>query len=214
MPDRSRTLTRGALLLGLVLAPACAHGPRREVSDSAAALRCEEASSLLEHQPRPSTADQARRAVTAPLSYLATGAGAVGAAAVLVPSGVIVGALICSPVIALDAALKGDGELSGECVGGIAGPLVAAGAVGAGEAIYRSTRTWRCVDRSRESRETRAVARCYAERRWLGDLDVARTLLVRLREPRIYGCLPGAERRAIDTALSEMPGGDAAAPEP
>jgi hypothetical protein len=210
MPERSRALTRGTLLLGLVPASACAHGPRREVTDSPAALRCEEASSFLAHPPRPSAAEQARRAVTAPLSYLATGAGAAGGAAVLVPSAALVGALVCSPVIALDAALKGDGEMSGQCVGAIASPIIAGGTVGAGQGIYRATRTWRCLDRSRESRETRAVARCYAERRWLGDLDVARTLLVGLREPRIYGCLPDAEARTSSEA--DAPAGACAQP--
>ncbi len=211
MPEGSWTTTRRALLVALVLVSACAHAPRREVTSSAAALRCEDASFFLAHQPPPSAGDQARRAAMAPLSYVATGTGAVGAAAVLTAGGVAVGAIVCSPFIALDAALGGHGDMGGQCVGDVASPLIAIGTVGAGRVIYRATRTWRCLDRSRESRETRAVARCHAKRRWPGDLDVARALLVGLQ---VHGCVPDGERRAIEAALSEMPGDDAAAPEP
>ncbi len=193
--------------LVLLAAAACAHAPRPGVAGPADALRCEDAARFLAaHPPDPPPLDGVRLLATAPLSYAATGVAYGAEATAVVGAGVAAGAVVCSPLLALEVALHGSGDASGECFVYVAAGLASGlWLPGAGSGVWRATRAWRCPDLTRLSREVRAIARCHARRGAPGDLEQARAHLAWLREaPPIRTCLPDGERRAIDRALAEL----------
>lgn len=209
---------RGVLpSLLLAAAAGCAHGPRPGVAGPAEALECEEAEAFFAaHPPAPPPFDGVRRVATAPLSWAATGAAYVVEATGVVGVGVAAGAVVCAPLLVFEAGLHGTGEASAECfvdvTGGVAGALWLPGA---GRGVWRATRTWRCPDVTRLSRELRAIARCRARRGAPGDVELARQELAWLREARpVAACLSGGERRAIERELAALAPPGAPAPPP
>jgi hypothetical protein len=200
---RATTRLAAGLLLGAV-ASACAHAPRREVLHETEALRCEEAAQVLADRP-VDVVDAARRVVTIPLSYAATGLGYAGEIAVVFGGGVAAGVAICSPVIALESASGGTGEASAQCFLGITSGIWASARPGVGRGIFRATRVWRCPDLTQASRELRSVARCHVQRGWPDDAAKARALLGSMAGSRRFQeCLPAEEREGIAAELAAL----------
>jgi len=178
--------------LALVVAAACAHAPRREVVEPVARLDCDAAGRVLaEHPARPPPADGLRRVVTTPLSWLTIGAGYTADVVALALIGFVGGALVCTPVWAVEAALGGSGDVGGECIGGVSEAFWDQGELlGIGAGAARVTRAWRCQELRRGWAETLSVARCLADRSGPGDLARATSMLEPLQAPEAQRCLP------------------------
>jgi hypothetical protein len=192
--------------IAAALAAACAHAPRPEVSRAAADLRCEDASRSVAARARTRPLDDLRRSATLPLSLVASGAGWVTDGATVVSAGVVVGGLVCTPILALEVAAKSNGSASGECFLRVGSAVIAAApAPGLGRGVYRVTRSWRCPDFLPLAREVRAVAACYGARGAPGDREVGLDHLDQLRGDReIWACLPHAERREVEAARARL----------
>ena len=197
---------RAAALLALLAGAACAHAPRGEIGRPVAAARCDEALETLRlHPTPPPPADDLRQVVTTPLSWVATGAGyTVDVAAV----GVLAGSAsvtLCLPVLLLEASVGGRGELSAECVKGVATAVVQAMPLpGLGHGLRRATLAWRCPDLHRHAAEVQVVAGCFAGRGEPGDREVAESLLLPLTAREVDRCLPARRREQVRRALEEL----------
>lgn len=206
---------RAAALLALLAGAACAHAPRGEIVRPVAAVRCDEALETLRlHPTPPPPADGLRQVVTTPLSWAAIGAGYTVDVAAL---GVLAGGAsvtLCLPLLLLEASVGGRGELSAECVKGVATAVVEAVPLpGLGHGLRSATRSWRCPDLERRAAEARAVAGCFAGRGGPGDREAAEALLRPLTAREVDRCVPPRHREEVRRALEELTP-PAAAPPP
>jgi len=190
----------------LLLAAGCAHAPRPAVVEAAERYDCEAAAAALADRPPHPAADHLRRAVTAPAAWALTGTAYVADFTFTTVGGVGVGAVVCMPILVLEAALHGNGEGTGQCIGAVAGELIQTGGVlDLGDRTATATRRWRCLDPTGEAREVLAAAGCFRARGWRGDLDAARDLVWWYqRDRRRLDCTPPRERRAIEAAVEEL----------
>lgn len=201
----------------LLLAAGCAHLPRPALVAQAGVLDCEAAEATLAARPPHPARDLARRAVTAPASWLLTGTAYATDLTLTTVGGVCAGALVCMPILLLEGSLGGSGEGTGQCIGAVAGEFVKTGGLlDLGDRTAGATRSWRCLDPTGEAREVLATAGCYRARGAPGDRDAARALLRWYwNDQRRLACTPLQERRAIETALwdlAEPPAGGARRP--
>ena len=118
-------------------------------------------------------------------SYAATGSVAVTETLVYAGGGIVVGALICSPIIAIEAAADGNGEASIECVARVGSYAMVAIAE---ESDYSLTQgVWRATESMRlESYDSLAAylldsVECRIERNGPGDREQARQQLKAFR---------------------------------
>ena len=188
----------------LLLATACAHAPRADVMRPAATGDCEAAAALATRPPGRH-GDRMRRAVTAPASWLAVGTAYTTDVSVTLVGGAVVAGVGCLPLLLVDGALGWDDGPGSACAQVVAESIWRSGFMQLGPHAVKETRSWRCLDPTAAARETLAVARCFSARGWLGDEDVARTLLTVYRADRErFACTPGRLRREIDGLLDEI----------
>lgn len=200
------TCHRAAALAALLGSAACAHAPRPAVAGPAEAHHCEEALAVATERPAPPPrADGLRQVVTTPASWLLVGAGYTADVAILTVGTIGLSAMACLPILALDGALGGSGDLSAGCMESMArGVAEALPLPGLGRGAASVTGHWRCPDRARRAAEARAVAACLAARGGPGDRDLALRLLVPFAEQRAARCLPPSERARVDRALRRL----------
>jgi len=201
-----RVPLRAAQLVAVCCCVACAHQVDPKLAQFVDTGQCENGSQyLFQKGDRPPVRSRVSQVILLPLSYVAIGLGYTTNVVLVLAGGVVVGAVVCSPLIALDVASSGDGRMSGECVSEVAGAVISEESLTAlGDAIYDGTKKWRCADLTPLSREIRAVARCYTNRRSPGDLDKARQQLGVLGQNRFASCVSDEERQAVGDALREI----------
>jgi hypothetical protein len=60
--------------------------------------------------------------------------------------GIAVGVVICSPVIAVERALGGSGDVSGRCIGEVGGNIMATEKLKWGDSVHEDTKELRCPE--------------------------------------------------------------------
>ena len=184
---------------------ACAHAPPMEFSERVRAARCEDAASFLRANPRgPPVESRMKQAVALPLSWALTGAAYTVEAVVVVGGGVVGAVVICSPILAIEVAAKGNGNASGECLATMGDAIFSDMTLpGAGRWVRKSTGGWRCADTTPISEDLRAIAECYAWRGGPGDLERARQQLSTLLAAKdVLRCASKEERRKVDALVA------------
>jgi hypothetical protein len=169
-------------------------------------MRCDDAlATLLQHPAAPPAGDGIRRAVTTPLSWLAIGAGYTVDVTALAAGSAVGGVVVCLPVMAVEAGLRGSGDTSSGCVASVSGTIWDDGELlGAGKGLKSVTRPWRCPNFTRRIAEVRMVADCLAARNAPGDLDAARALLLPLTDHQVASCIRSSDQAAIDVKLLSL----------
>src|SRR5574341_54234 len=204
-------------ILGLLALVACAHAPPPEFSHRVRQGRCEDAVSFLRAHPRgPTVESRVKQVVTVPLSYVLTGVGYTAEVAVVVGGGIIVSGVICAPVMMIEGAAGGSGDVSGECMSAMLGSLFEdASLPGVGRGIHAATGRWRCADMSPVSEDLRAMAGGYAWRGAEGDLARARQQLdILVGSKDLMRCVSKDERAAVDRDVAFVRERLAGAPAP
>ncbi|MBI2522683.1 MAG: hypothetical protein HYV97_19840 [Bdellovibrio sp.] len=149
------------------------------------------------------TLNQTKQLMGTTASYLLSGVGYSTDIILTFAGGVAVGAILCSPAIAIDMATKGDGSLSGECLRAMMqGMDIREPITAFGEKSYKSTRGWRCPKIDYFSEGLRHVSRCYKEQ---GEYDKAIMQLKFIREqPFFVECLSAVEFKNVADDLEYL----------
>ncbi len=206
---------RAAALLALSMGAGCVHGPRPEVARPAAEMRCDDMlAALRKHPAAPPAGDGLRRVVTTPLSWLAIGTGYTVDVTALAAGAVVGGVIVCLPVMAVEAGLRGSGDTSSDCISSVSGMIWDEGRLpGAGKGLRSATRAWRCPNFTRRVAEARMAAGCLAVRNAPGDLEAARALLLPLTDHQLARCVRPSDQAAIDEELRSLVERDRGPPE-
>lgn len=145
-------------------------------------------------------ASRVRKAFTLPLSYALVGTTYTVEAVAVVGGGIIGAVVLCSPILMIDGAVGGRGEIGSGCVQTMMDALLSdAKLPGAGRAVDKATRRWRCADTTPISEDLREIAECYASRNEPGDLERARAQLTALAASNgVLECASRDERRKVE----------------
>ena len=178
---RAACIAAGALF---VLA-SCHASTVKEVSEHAARGKCEKAEQTLADYQLSSQALQKTKSVTGTAASAALmGVTVVTESLLYLTGGLTVGAIICSPIIAIEVAANSKGEASVECVLRI-GTYVTAAMVAEGEYsvarhVWQGTSKWRVESYDEISGMLSSIAQCRMERGESGDLAIAEKQLAAL----------------------------------
>ncbi|HAZ14996.1 MAG: hypothetical protein A2X86_21945 [Bdellovibrionales bacterium GWA2_49_15] len=148
-------------------------------------------------------ANSTKKIVGTTVSYLLTGVGHSADVALTFSGGIVIGVVLCSPIIALEAAAHGDGRASGDCIGKVASDIsMKEKLTHIGEKTYRSTRQWRCPNLDQVSQRLRKVASCYDEQ---GDRLKAQAQLKAIKEQQLFvECLSAVEFSVVASELDRL----------
>lgn len=137
------------------------------------------------------------------VSYLATGAAYTSEALLRISGGIVLGVVVCSPVIAIEGSLGGNGQVSSECIGK-AGSVIfdPPNSYSFGKSTYKQTSDWRCPEVDYISKGLRDISRCY----WKdGQEDKAKKQLGFVTGNEfLYNCLSSDEKERVKSSLDKL----------
>ena len=144
-----------------------------------------------------STASQGTGTVA---SYLLSGIGYTTDVVVQFGGGIAVGFIVCSPVFALEAGMKGTGDASLRCLTEIASSAIEASSfMKIGETTLYHTKNWRCPNYDTLSEGFRKIARCHYDK---GEINKSKLQLQKIKDDKkFYDCLSTDEQMDINTDL-------------
>lgn len=178
----------------------CASNPQKYFTHNLNEGRCEEAIKHLPAEGR-SVLDETQTAAGTMASYTLTGLAYGVDVTVFLVGGIAVGAIICSPIIALEISANSSGNMSVECFGkAVSAPLVKKVFPNElmGKKVYRDTEKWRCPDLTEFSQNLRSVASCYENKNDQVNLEKALVQLDLLKENKFQNnCINENEKNMI-----------------
>ncbi len=183
----------------MALLSSCASNPQKNFDQYVSEGKCEEAIKNLPSDGK-TIFDETQAITGAVASYTLSGLAYGAEITIYLVGGVAVSAVICSPIIMLEASANSTGNISGHCFGSVMS-TVAKGRMSdelLGKKIYRNTESWRCPDLSEFSRNLRIVASCYESKNDLVNLEKASSQLALLKEQNFQNnCIDENEREMI-----------------
>lgn len=135
-------------------------------------------------------------------SYLVTGIGYTSDFLILFGGGIGIGVVVCSPIVAIEAAAKSSGRASAECIGRISSTFLGSdfeGAIGLGKTAYKNTESWRCPNLDFLSEGFREVAACHHRKGNQG--KAIEQIKVLKQNSKLIKCLSSEERNNINRDL-------------
>ncbi len=196
------------LLCFIILFTSCAANVKEKVIQDAQSGRCDQAIAVFEKNATNEKVWQKSKQIG---GYAATGAVTgvviVSEAILYTVPGIAVGAIICSPILAVEIATKSKSRAGLACTLGI-GQGIARGLVPPREAwisskVWNNTKKWRVESYDELSQMLRNTAQCYAERPTPDDLLTAEKQLLSIRES-LWEKLSDEEKTRVDALLSAV----------
>ena len=136
-------------------------------------------------------------------SYLLSGVGYAGEVIFYTAGSLVVGVAICSPLIVIEGASKGNGGISSECIGKMAGEVNISldNKESLGSEIFKKTETWRCEDVDHITKGLRKVSECMAKK---GNTEGAKSQLhALLNDNTVRKCVSRPESKKIKDLIAE-----------
>lgn len=134
------------------------------------------------------------------ISYVLIGSAYTGEFLLKVVGGIGVGVIICSPVIAVEGALRGGGNASGECIGRVGGEFIDT-KYEFSKKVDEETAELRCDQYDHISSGLRRIASCLMKEENYKD---ALSQINVIKEDKIYKCLSDKEKDKLDDMLEEI----------
>jgi hypothetical protein len=136
-----------------------------------------------------------------------TGAVMVTETLIYAAPGIAVGAILCSPVIALEVAAHSSGRASGDCIVRFVGASAAhfgnTREASVSRDVWEMTKPWRMASYDELSQMLRSVAQCYAVRATPEDLSTAEKQLRSIHES-FWDKLSIEEQKQVDMLTSHI----------
>jgi hypothetical protein len=160
--------------------------------------RCEEATKQIPNSGEYKIISTSKSLATNAYSYLLTGTSYAAEFTLTVSVGVLAGVVLCSPLLALELGLKGDGQASGQCVAGIFDNVYSSRKFNYSKKVYEKTQKFTCPNLDSISERTRLSAQCFIDRNKGQDKENAESLIVSLYKSELFQkCVSEKEKNQI-----------------
>ncbi len=138
-------------------------------------------------------------------SYTVTGLGYTGDLIAIFGGGIVVGVLACTPFLAIEAAAKSNGYISGQCFSKFGVPIMEDSAkLNLGKKTFENTKSWRCENWDKISQGMRKVAKCHFNK---GENEKAINQIQSIKKDfKFFNCLSSTERRKVKVDLEKYTG--------
>ncbi len=178
--------------------------PEQKFNNYISAGQCEKAIDYIKHSKRRNILNYTTHALSNTSSYVLTGLGYGADVILIVTGGVVVGAALCGPVLAFEAAAKSSGHATGKCM---EASMKILGEISSNETFdyssigkrtYENTSSWRCSANRDLTKYMLSTSRCYLNRDGSEGVKKAELQLNLLEGNQIfYECLSNEERNKI-----------------
>lgn len=186
--------------INICLLSSCASKPQKHFEHNLSEGHCEEAIIDLPAKEK-SLLEETQTAAGTMASYTLTGLAYGVDVTVFLVGGVVVTAVICSPVIAAEIAAGSSGNVSAQCLGNVvSAPLVKKIIPKEliGKKVYTNTEKWRCPDLTDFSKNLRSVASCYENKNDKLNLEKALVQLDLIKNENFQkNCVDEEEKKMI-----------------